>query len=210
MAAMIELRAVSKRFGPTRVLAGLNLQCAEGEVLAIKGESGCGKTTLLRIIAGLEQPDAGGVWLDCVDGSRVPPHRRGIAFAFQSPALWPNMTIEENVRYAMETPDEDRIRELLCDAEIARLARRYPAEISGGQAKRAALVRALAPRKPILLLDEPVTHLGERLKIEMIELIQREVADSGATLLYVTHSDDEATAIGGRLLTLPNLSEDGP
>ena len=204
---MIQVQGLSKRFGNTRVIADLSLSCQRGETVLIKGESGCGKTTLLRIIAGLETADSGKVLLGGIDCREARPDQRQISFDFQASALWPNMSVEDNLRFAMETRDESRVQELLSMAQLSHLAKRFPAEISGGQAKRVALVRALAPRKPILLLDEPVTHLGKELRSQMIQLIQHEAAAMDAAVLVVTHSDEETNLLGGRVVEMPNLSE---
>jgi ABC-type sugar transport system ATPase subunit len=195
---LIQVQGLVKRYGATTVLDGYDLAVEKGETVVVRGESGCGKTTLLRILAGLETFDRGSVALNGLDVAGVEPHRRGIAAAFQSPALWPHMTLRQNLRFVMEKPEDAIVDRLLKEAEIADLGDRYPAQISGGQAKRASLARALAPQAPILLLDEPLSHLGEEMGFRMLEWVLRETRARGVTTLWVTHDKDEADRLGAR------------
>ncbi len=199
---MIQIHGLVKRFGATTVLDGFDLEVARGETVVIKGESGCGKTTLLRIVAGLEPFEAGTVRLDGTDAAGSPPHDRGVAVAFQTPSLWPHMTVRQNLLFAMRTPDEAVAKHLLQDAEIADLADRYPAQISGGQARRASLARALAPGAPILMLDEPLSHLGAKMGARMLEWVVRQTQARGTTTVWITHSEEEAARLKARVVQM--------
>lgn len=205
---MIRAEGITKRFGELTVLDGLSLTVAPGERAAILGESGSGKSTLLRIIAGLETADAGRLLL----GGEPPARelmRRGVSMTFQEPALWNHMTVEENILYGSPLRGREARREeaasLAGRLGVGELLKRYPYEISGGQAKRVALARAIACRKPILLLDEPFTNLDERIKRLAIEAVG--ACCAGRTVLLVTHSREEADRLsqnqyhleGGRL-----------
>ncbi len=196
---MIELRGVSKKFGPLCAVDAAGLVLREGERVTLTGPSGCGKTTLLRLIAGLETPDAGeiriGGNLVSRPGWTLAPHLRGIGFVFQEPALWPHMTVAANVRFALRG-SPNGLPQLLREAGIAALAGRYPDQLSGGQARRVALARALAASPSCLLLDEPLAHLDGESKACQMELILR----AGVTTILVTHDEREAASLGGRIL----------
>lgn len=206
----IDIRGVAKAFGSVAVLEHVSLAVAPEERLVIVGPSGCGKTTLLRLIAGLDAPDAGEIWLDGQQASSperiIPPHMRNIGMAFQAPALWPHMTVWDNIAFGLTRLNKneirDRIQEALEHLGLERLARRYPHQISGGEARRVALARALAPRPAILLLDEPLTHLNPELKQKVLVVIQTHLERYRPVLVYVTHDHDEAHLIASRIVRL--------
>ena len=191
---MIEAVNIEKKFGEVTVLDSLSLKVEEEEFVAILGESGSGKTTLLRVIAGLESMDGGQLFLH----GRKPepnPMKRGVSMTFQEPALWNHMTVRDNILYGYPQRDRDRRRkkaeELSEYLGIADLLRRYPYEISGGQAKRVALARALACEKSILLLDEPFSNLDEKIRIMAMETVKK-YCQGRMTVLLVTHRKEEA------------------
>jgi ABC-type Fe3+/spermidine/putrescine transport system ATPase subunit len=197
----VDVRSVSKRFGLTRALDDVSLEVHPGERVAIVGPSGSGKTTLLRLIAGLETPDAGDIHLGGTSSRRVRPHERGIGFVFQSPALWPHMSVAENVGFGVRG-DRRRVGEMLRQVELPDHGPRYPDELSGGETQRVALARALAPRARVLLFDEPLSHLDDELRWRMLDVILSTVRETGATLLYVTHDLEEASRVSPRTLRL--------
>jgi ABC-type Fe3+/spermidine/putrescine transport system ATPase subunit len=197
----VDVSSVCKRFGPARVLEDVSLEVHPGERVAIVGPSGSGKTTLLRLIAGLETPDAGEIHLWGTSSRRVPPHQRGIGFVFQSPALWPHMSVAENVGFGVRG-DRRRVAEMLRQVELPDHGPRYPGELSGGETQRVALARALAPRARMLLLDEPLSHLDDELRWRMLDLILSTARETGATVLYVTHDLVEAGRLSPRSLRL--------
>jgi iron(III) transport system ATP-binding protein len=201
---------LAKAFGSVAVLREVSFSLESGERLAVLGPSGSGKTTLLRVLAGLEVPDAGEVRLDgqLATGAKslLPPHRRGMGVVFQFPALWPHMTVRDNIAFGVTDVDRASAREraeaLLAQLELAGLGDRYPDEISGGQAKRVALARALAPARPILLLDEPVTHVEPALREHLLAVVRAHVEAHRVTLLYITHDEAEAARMAPRLARL--------
>lgn len=200
--------------GGVPVLAGLELEAAPGERLAILGPTGCGKTTLLRAIAGLEIPDRGTIALEgriqSGPGLHLPPAERGIAMAFQQPALWPHLTVEGNIAFAVAHLGRAEARartawalELL---GLEALARRHPAQLSGGQARRAALARALAPRAPLLLLDEPLVNLDPASREACAQALRIAHQAAPCTLLLVTHDRAEAEALCSRVWEFPEAA----
>lgn len=223
---MIELRDVSKAFGErprTRTRKGepgahplvqavdrVSVALAAGSTTVIHGPSGSGKTTLLRLIAGLARPDDGEVWLNGELASAadwvMAPHHRGVGFVFQEAALWPHMTVAQNVGFGLlDQPRHEiatRVDTTLAAMGLAELGKRYPNQLSGGQARRVAMARTLVVNPGILLLDEPLTHLQPELKIELLDLIQAQVAERGMTLVYVTHNEGEAAQLGGRRMRM--------
>ena len=207
---MIETRQVAKKYGEVPVLAGISFSVPERGALAVMGPSGSGKTTLLRLIAGLEPPDEGeirlGGRLASSNNFLLPPYRRDVGMVFQSPALWPHMTVAENVRYGLKGiprgAAKERVEELLERMGIGELRNRFPGEISGGQARRVALARALAPRPRFLLLDEPLTNVEAQLKEKLILLIREEKEKHGATLVCVTHERSEAQRLAEQVVVL--------
>jgi ABC-type sulfate/molybdate transport systems ATPase subunit len=207
---MIVVQKVSKSYGRVRALDGVSLDVPSGEALVILGRSGSGKTTLLRLIAGLEIPDEGEIYLDgrlASSKDRVlAPHLRGIGFVFQAPALWPHLTLAQNIRFGIRgmsrQPACARVSELLSQMDLDGLGSRYPHQVSGGEARRAALARALAVQPALLLMDEPLLNLDPELKERMLSLIGDLVSRKDAAFLYVTHDSDEASRISKRRLVL--------
>jgi ABC-type Fe3+/spermidine/putrescine transport system ATPase subunit len=200
------VEGLRKRYGHSLILDWLNLELETGARLAVLGPSGSGKTTLLRLIAGLDYPDDGRILLGGIEVSRpdwlLEPHKRGVGFVFQSGALWPHMTVEANVRFGLRGTDSaaaaDRVATLLQAADLAGLGRRYPDQLSAGQARRVALVRTLAPTPSLLLLDEPLVNLEPALQEQLAELIVGEAERTRATVIHVTHRDSVARLIADR------------
>lgn len=208
----LSVSSLSKSFGPSRVLRNLSLEIGSGEFFFLLGPSGCGKSTLLRIIAGLESADSGTISINESAVDRVPPQRRGIGMVFQQYALWPHMTIGQNIRYGLENlpltnhERDARVRSALSLVRMESLNDRFPHQISGGQQQRVALARALAIEPSIILLDEPLSNLDAGLRQE----IREELADLhqrlGTTMIYVTHDQDDALSLGSRIAVMNNGS----
>ncbi len=208
MTGLLSIRSVAKRFGQTSVLRKVSLEVAEGEFLTILGESGSGKTTLLRIISGFERPDEGEVWMKGERLDVLPPNRRGVNTVFQSYALFPHLSVFENVAYglrAKKTSGKEiaaRVPAALAQVRMLEFANRRPAQLSGGQQQRVALSRALVNRPKLLLLDEPLSALDANLRRQMqseLKALQREV---GIAFLFVTHDQEEAMALSDRIALL--------
>src|SRR6185503_3422643 len=203
--AWLELRSVAKRFGVVTAIERIDLEVGHGEFLTLLGASGCGKSTTLRIIAGLERPDEGEVILIGRPIQDMPVHRREIAMVFQSYALFPHMTVAQNVAFGLETrgvPTVEivrRVREALKTVELSGLDERYPRQLSGGQQQRVALARALVTEPKVLLLDEPLSNLDaklrDRLRVELRALQQK----LQVTTIYVTHDQAEAMSLSDRI-----------
>lgn len=201
---MIRVDEISREFDGLKALDRVSFTINDGGALAVLGPSGCGKTTLLRLIAGLEVPGSGNIWFDDREvsgpGWADPPYSRSVGFVFQSPALWPHMTLEQNVLFGMEKipgPERDALlSELFSRAGIAHLRDRYPDEVSGGEARRVSIIRAIGPRPDIILMDEPLTHLDQELKENFLEVIREIADDPGVILVYVTHDTEEVDRIG--------------
>ncbi|MFZ3366385.1 MAG: ABC transporter ATP-binding protein, partial [Candidatus Sulfotelmatobacter sp.] len=207
-ATLLSIRNVAKHFGRNVVLRDISLDVAEGEFLTILGESGSGKTTLLRIIAGFESASAGEVWMGDERLDRQPPYRRRVNTVFQSYALFPHLTVEQNVAYGLrvakrpEAEIASRVEEALAKVKMSAFAKSKPSKISGGQQQRIALARALVNRPRLLLLDEPLSALDANLRRQMqVELksLQREV---GISFIFVTHDQEEAMVMSDRIALL--------
>ena len=204
----VELIDVLKRFGSVTAVDDLTLQVRPGEFLSLLGPSGCGKTTTLRMLAGFEDPDEGQIRISGNSVGGVPPHRRDVNTVFQNYALFPHMTVSENVAYGLRQKKVDRgeigrrVGEALEMVKMSRLAGRRPREMSGGQQQRVALARALVNRPSVLLLDEPLGALDRKLREEMqieLKLLQSQV---GITFIFVTHDQDEALSMSDRIAVM--------
>jgi putative spermidine/putrescine transport system ATP-binding protein len=204
----VEIREVTKRFGGVTAVDAVSLNVRRGELFALLGPSGCGKTTLLRMVAGLEAPSAGTIRIEGMDVTRVPPHRRPVNMVFQHYALFPHLTVAENVAFGLpykgmpRAARSARVAEALALVRLQGLEGRRPDQLSGGQRQRVALARALALEPRVLLLDEPLAALDPRLRKEVqVELkgLQRTL---GITFLFVTHDQEEALALSDRIAVM--------
>ena len=204
----VSLRAITKSFGTVRALDDISLEVGSGEMVALLGPSGCGKTTLLRSVAGLERPDRGQIYVGDDDVTDVPTRRRPIGMVFQSYALFPNMTIRQNVGFPLKVrnrPKDEiaaRVDELVRLVGLAAQADRFPHQVSGGQQQRGALARALAPSPEVLLLDEPLSALDALVRTRLRDEIRRIQQLVNITALYVTHDQAEAMAIADRVAVM--------
>jgi ABC-type Fe3+/spermidine/putrescine transport system ATPase subunit len=205
---LLSLKQLAKRFGKNPVLRNVSLDIAEGEFLTILGESGSGKTTLLRIVAGFENADSGEVWMKGERLDRLPPYRRKVNTVFQNYALFPHLTVAENVSYGLRIARvsgaeiSSRVEQALEMVKMSAFANSKPAKISGGQQQRVALARALINRPRLLLLDEPLSALDANLRRQMqveLKALQREV---GISFVFVTHDQEEAMVMSDRIALL--------
>ncbi|AJJ10347.1 polyamine ABC transporter, ATP-binding family protein [Yersinia rohdei] len=202
---LLEIRNLTKSFDGQAAVDDVNLTIYKGEIFALLGASGCGKSTLLRMLAGFEQPTQGQIVLDGQDLSHVPPYQRPINMMFQSYALFPHMTVEQNIAFGLKQDklpaDEikSRVAEMLTLVHMQEFAKRKPHQLSGGQRQRVALARSLAKRPKLLLLDEPMgaldKKLRDRMQLEVVDILER----VGATCVMVTHDQEEAMTMAGRI-----------
>jgi ABC-type Fe3+/spermidine/putrescine transport system ATPase subunit len=204
----VQLRDVVKRFGPTVAVAGVSLDIPRGSLTTILGPSGCGKTTLLRLVGGFLEPDAGEIRIADVPQRGRPPYLRSTATVFQEYALFPHMTVFENVAYGLHVRGlgrasiADRVRRALALVRLDGLDTRYPRELSGGQQQRVALGRSLVIEPEVLLMDEPLSNLDARLRVEVRAEIRELQRRLGITTVYVTHDQEEALAISDRVAVM--------
>lgn len=205
---ILELQNITKSFGDTQVLNGMSISVLKGEFVTLLGPSGCGKTTTLRIIAGLETPDSGRVILNGEDVTSLAPNRRDVNTVFQSYALFPHMTVADNIGYSLRLkrrPKEEIRREVSAALDLMQLpgyGQRMPSELSGGQRQRVAIARALVNRPSILLLDEPLGALDLQLRRQMqseLKLLQKRL---GLTFIYITHDQEEALNMSDRIAVM--------
>ncbi|THD48140.1 putrescine ABC transporter ATP-binding subunit PotG [Enterobacteriaceae bacterium ML5] len=202
---LLEIRNLTKSFDGQAAVDDVSLTIYKGEIFALLGASGCGKSTLLRMLAGFEQPTQGQIVLDGVDLSQVPPYQRPINMMFQSYALFPHMTVEQNIAFGLKQDKlpsaeiKSRVAEMLTLVHMQEFAKRKPHQLSGGQRQRVALARSLAKRPKLLLLDEPMgaldKKLRDRMQLEVVDILER----VGATCVMVTHDQEEAMTMAGRI-----------
>ena len=201
----LELKAMSRHFGPVKALDGLNLTVQPGELVALLGPSGCGNTTALRIVAGLEVATSGELLLNGDRYNETPANHRDMGMVFQSYSLFPNLTVSENIDYGLRARKVDsdkrqkRVTEMLELVALESKAKSFPHQLSGGQQQRVALARALAIQPRVLLLDEPLSALDAQVRGQIREEIRRIQLDLGITTLFVTHDQEEAMAISDRV-----------
>ena len=210
--ALLRLEGIKKSFGATEVLRGIDLSVERGEFITILGASGCGKTTLLRVIAGLEEAGAGRVFFEGLDVTADEPHRRNVRMVFQNYALFPHMDVEHNIAYSLrlKRAGTGEIKKAVAEAlGLVRLSgyeKRMPNELSGGQKQRVAVARALVTRPPMLLLDEPLGALDLQLRRQMQVELKRLQERLGITFIYITHDQEEALSMSDRIAVMRNGS----
>jgi putative spermidine/putrescine transport system ATP-binding protein len=206
--AYLELEKLHKKFGDFTAIQEIDVSIQAGEFLSLLGPSGCGKTTALRIVAGFERPTSGRVVVESKDLTNVPPNRRDMGMVFQAYSLFPNMTAEANVEFGLRVRGESgaerrkRVEELLELVGLTAAAKRYPHQLSGGMQQRVALARALAIEPRVLLLDEPLSALDAKVRVQLREEIRRLQTQLGITTLYVTHDQEEALSVSDRVAVL--------
>ncbi|HET6658165.1 MAG TPA: ABC transporter ATP-binding protein [Gaiellaceae bacterium] len=206
--AYLELERLHKEFGDFTAIHEIDVALAAGEFLSLLGPSGCGKTTALRIVAGFERPTSGRVVVEGKDLTNVPPNRRDMGMVFQAYSLFPNMNAADNVEFGLRVRGQSsaerrkRVEELLELVGLSAAAKRYPHQLSGGMQQRVALARALAIEPRVLLLDEPLSALDAKVRVQLREEIRRLQTQLGITTLYVTHDQEEALSVSDRVAVL--------
>lgn len=206
----LSIKNVSKAFGAVTVVDDFNLDVAPGEFISFLGPSGCGKTTVLRIVAGLEEPSSGQIVIGDKDVTRLKPNQRNVGMVFQAYALFPNLTVAQNVAFGLRvagTPKAEtqkRVAEMLelIKLPVDEYGGRYPYQLSGGQQQRVALARALAPKPKLLLLDEPLSALDAKVRVSLREEIRAIQKELGITTVFVTHDQEEALSISDRIAVM--------
>lgn len=204
----LTVKNINKSFDGKEALEDISFEVMPGEFLSILGPSGCGKTTLLRILIGLLSPDSGEILLDGRNITKAPPDKRGMGIVFQNYALFENMTVLKNVEYALKIRRENNSREtalrLLEQVGLSEHIKKYPAQLSGGQMQRVAIARTLALSPSIILLDEPMSALDVATRLSLREELKRIQHDSGTTMIYITHDQEEAFALSDRIMVMGN------
>ena len=206
--ALLQLTGLQKIYDQTEVLKDINLDIQHGEFITLLGPSGCGKTTLLRLIAGFEQPNAGAIYLDGMQMAGLPADKRLVNTVFQQYALFPHMTVAQNVAYGLKlkkVPKDEiktRVREMLAMVQLEHLANRRPQDLSGGQQQRVAIARAVINRPKLLLLDEPLSALDHKLRLQMQSELKRLQRELGITFVFVTHDQEEALSMSDRIAVM--------
>jgi putative spermidine/putrescine transport system ATP-binding protein len=206
--AFLDINRVQKKFALTTAVERFDLQVERGEFVSFLGPSGCGKTTTLRMIAGFESPSSGSIVINGADVTNRPPNQRNVGMVFQSYALFPNMTVADNIGFGLRVAKKpkseikQRVEEMLSLIKLQKLGNRYPYQLSGGQQQRVALARALAIKPQVLLLDEPLSALDAKIRVSLrqeIRAIQRQL---GITTVYVTHDQEEALSLSDRVVVM--------
>ncbi|MGC9448509.1 ABC transporter ATP-binding protein [Cereibacter johrii] len=206
--AFLEIARLEKSFGPLRVVRDFNLSVEQGEFISLLGPSGCGKTTVLRMVAGFETPDSGAIQIEGRNVVRQRPNARKIGMVFQAYALFPNLTVAQNVGFGLKVAGvprreaEERVAEMLALIGLPDLGARYPFQLSGGQQQRVALARALAVRPRVLLLDEPLSALDAKIRVSLRTEIRTIQQRLGITTIFVTHDQEEALSMSDRIVVM--------
>ncbi len=206
--AFLRIQRVNKAFGATTVVEDFNLDVAAGEFVSFLGPSGCGKTTVLRIVAGFEEPSAGTILVGGKDVTNLKPNQRNIGMVFQAYALFPNLTVAQNIGFGLKVAGmpkaeaDARIAEMLEMIKLPEFGARYPYQLSGGQQQRVALARALAPKPKLLLLDEPLSALDAKVRVSLRDEIRSIQKKLGITTVFVTHDQEEALSISDRIVVM--------
>jgi iron(III) transport system ATP-binding protein len=204
----IQLKDMVKRFGALEAVSHISLDIQDGELFTLLGPSGCGKTTILRLIGGFHKPDQGEIYFGDREVSRIPPYERNIGMVFQNYALWPHMTIFDNVAYGLKIKNAPRaevarkVGHSLSLVNLTGLESRYPGQLSGGQQQRVALARALVLNPDVLLLDEPLSNLDAKIRQQVRAEIRKLQKDLAVTAIYVTHDQEEALTLSDRIAVL--------
>ena len=206
--SFIDIRGLKKSFGPTTVVHDFDLSVERGEFVSFLGPSGCGKTTILRMIAGFETATAGSIAIAGTEVAHLPPAKRDVGMVFQSYALFPNMTVAQNIAFGLRVAKKGseeirtRVREMLELIKLPHLGERYPYQLSGGQQQRVALARAIAVKPQVLLLDEPLSALDAKIRVSLREEIRALQKELGITTIFVTHDQEEALSMSDRIVVL--------
>ncbi|MFK8253974.1 ABC transporter ATP-binding protein [Ancylobacter terrae] len=206
--AFLDISGVRKVYGQNAVVREFNLGIQRGEFVSFLGPSGCGKTTTLRMVAGFEQPTVGTIRIDGRDVTHLPPNKRSIGMVFQAYALFPNMTVAENIGFGLKVAKKPaheigpRVKEMLELIKLPHLAERYPYQLSGGQQQRVALARAIANKPQVLLLDEPLSALDAKIRVSLREEIRALQKALGITTIFVTHDQEEALSMSDRIVVM--------
>ena len=206
--AYLDINHLEKSFGSVRVVKDFSLGIEQGEFISLLGPSGCGKTTVLRMVAGFETPSSGSISIEGADIVRLRPNQRKIGMVFQAYALFPNMTVGENVAFGLKVAGvgraerDERVEEMLSIIGLGRFGQRYPFQLSGGQQQRVALARALAVRPRVLLLDEPLSALDAKIRTSLRAEIRQIQQRLGITTIFVTHDQEEALSISDRVVVM--------
>lgn len=207
---ILQLNNIHKSFGGTAVLNGISLAVQQGEFVTLLGSSGCGKTTTLRIISGLESPDEGSVILEGADVTNAPPNKRNVNTVFQNYALFPHMSVEQNIGYSLKIKRvakaeiAERVKKMLAVVQLEGYEKRMPAELSGGQKQRVAIARSLINEPKLLLLDEPLGALDLQLRRQMQQELKALQKKLGITFIYITHDQEEALNMSDRIAVMKN------
>ena len=204
----IQLKDIVKRFGTLEAVSHVSLDIQDGELFTLLGPSGCGKTTILRLIGGFHKPDLGEIYFDGRPVTSIPPYERNIGMVFQNYALWPHMTISDNITYGLKLkripkPEiAEKVSRVLKLVNLVGLEGRYPGQLSGGQQQRVALARALVLNPDVLLLDEPLSNLDAKIRIQVRAEIRKLQKELGITTIYVTHDQEEALTLSDRIAVI--------